>query len=173
MGPQLLFHGLILLDERKYDFLGYSMSSLRNRSTWFCTKFNWYDEAGKVHEVDANFIRDDLGDFENVKRQPARYGARMAQAFTATDPSIVLQPHQISSIPDVERLYRGETACFTDGVGKISMGLTKQVWSRLHNGMEPAGILPSAFQVSQAFMDMCQRWLTQRVSFDWEGIRVC
>ena len=123
-------------------FLGYSMSSLRSRSTWFCTEFEW--EGVKVN---ADYIRQNLGDFEKVKRQPARYGARMAQAFTATDPSIVLSPDQIIEIPDVEREYRGEMVCFTDGVGKISLDLTQKVWSALHNGMEPAGTLPSAFQV--------------------------
>jgi hypothetical protein len=126
-------------------FLGYSMSSLRSRSTWFCTAFNW--EGVKV---DADYIRKNLGDFEKVKRQPARYGARMAQAFTATDPSIVLSRDQIVEIPDVEREYKGEVVCFTDGVGKISLDLMRKVWSALHNGMEPAEIVPSAFQVSRS-----------------------
>lgn len=128
---------------RRYEFLGYSMSSLRNRSTWFCTPFEW-----NGIQVTADYIRANLGDFERVKRQPARYGARMAQAFTATDPSLVLKPEQIDLIEDVEREYRGETVCFTDGVGKISMPLARKVWTALHNGMEPADILPSAFQVS-------------------------
>lgn len=97
--------------------------------------------------MNADYIRQNLGDFEKVKRQPARYGARMAQAFTATDPSIVLEPMQINEIPDIERTYNGETVCFTDGVGKISIALMHKVWSALHNGMEPAEVLPSAFQV--------------------------
>jgi len=118
------------------------MSSLRNRSTWFCTPF---EHEGQ--QIDAAHIRANLGDFERVKRQPARYGARMAQAFTATDPSVVLRPEEIEEIPDVEKIFRGETLCFTDGVGRISLSLTQKVWAALHNGMEPAGVLPSAFQV--------------------------
>lgn len=98
--------------------------------------------------INADYIRTNLGDFEKVKRQPARYGARMAQAFTATDPSIVLKEEEIELIPDVEKVYRNELCCFTDGVGKISLSMTKRVWSALHGGMEPVGILPSAFQVS-------------------------
>lgn len=98
--------------------------------------------------INADYIRQNLGDFEKVKRQPARYGARMAQAFTATDPSIVLKEEEIELIPDVEKVYRNELLCFTDGVGKISLSMTKRVWSALHGGMEPVGILPSAFQVS-------------------------
>lgn len=130
---------------RRYDFLGYSMSSLRNRSTWFCTSFEWENQM-----VDAPYIRAHLGDFEKVKRQPARYGARMAQAFTATDPSVILRPEDIVQIDDVVGRWRGEEVCFTDGVGKISMSLTKKVWTALHNGMEPVGILPSAFQVIES-----------------------
>lgn len=120
------------------------MSSLRNRSTWFCTQF---ENEGKI--INAEHIRNNLGDFEKVKREPARYGARMAQAFTATDASIVLnKDKELETIPDIEKMYRGELVCFTDGVGKISLSMTKRVWSALHGGMEPAGILPSAFQVS-------------------------
>lgn len=119
------------------------MSSLRNRSTWFCTEFQ---SEGQV--ISADYIRQNLGDFEKVKREPARYGARMAQAFTATDASIVLKESEIEEIPDIETVYRGETLCFTDGVGRISLSMTKRVWSALHGGMEPVGILPSAFQVS-------------------------
>lgn len=132
---------------RQYEFLGYSMSSLRSRSTWFCTKFNWTDSAGKPHRVTADYIRNNLGDFERVKRQPARYGARLAQAFTATDPSITLLPDQIEAIADVERVYRGETVCFTDGVGKISLDLARKVWKQLNNGYEEDEAFPSAFQV--------------------------
>lgn len=119
------------------------MSSLRNRSTWFCTEF---EGDGKI--INAEYIRNNLGDFEKVKREPARYGARMAQAFTATDPSIVLDKDiELETIPDIEKMYRGELLCFTDGVGRISLSMTKRVWSALHGGMEPVGILPSAFQV--------------------------
>lgn len=117
------------------------MSSLRNRSTWFCTEF---EHQGKL--IDAAHIRENLGDFDRVKRQPARFGARMAQAFTATDPSIILRQEQIKSIEDIERKFNGELYCFTDGVGKISLALAKEVWSALHKGMEPEGFMPSAFQ---------------------------
>lgn len=117
------------------------MSSLRNRSTWFCTPFEWEGQ-----QVDAKYIREHLGDFEKVKRQPARYGARMAQAFTATDPSLVLKPEQIEEIDDIAKVYRGEEVCFTDGVGKISLALTKKVWAALNHGMEPIGVIPSALQ---------------------------
>jgi hypothetical protein len=118
------------------------MSSLRSRSTWFCTPFEWEGQM-----VDADYIRQNLGDFSQVIRQPARYGARMAQAFTATDPSIVLRPEQIIPIKDVERLNsRGEMTCFTDGVGKISIDLAKKVWRALFNDIEVTAALPSAFQ---------------------------
>lgn len=135
----------ITLAGKKFHFLGYSMSSLRNRSTWFCTPFMW-----KGTKITADVIRAGLGDFEKVKKQPARYGARMAQAFTSTDPSIVLDPKQITEIPDVEKEFRGEKVCFTDGVGQISIELAKKVWSALYRGMEPVGLFPSAFQVSTA-----------------------
>lgn len=128
------------------------MSSLRSRSTWFCTPFEWQPPPDKTGaqpaplRITAAHIREQLGDFERVKRQPARYGARMAQAFTATDPSLTLQESQIEIINDVEKIYRGEKVCFTDGVGQISYDLMKKVWSALHNGLGPANVFPSAFQ---------------------------
>ena len=71
----------------------------------------------------------------------ARFGARLAQAFTSTRKSITLKPDQISEIPDVE----SNGYIFTDGVGKISYELAKEAWYKLEDNASVKKI-PSAFQ---------------------------
>lgn len=90
---------------RKFEFLGYSSSALRDHSTWFLTPFS---HQGRL--VDAESIRKGLGDvsppfrllsrsklkkkpvgqFSKVQYIPTRWMARVAQAFTATQPSLTL-----------------------------------------------------------------------------------
>jgi hypothetical protein len=55
---------------------------------------------------------------------PARYMARLSQAFTTTQPSLLLEPDQILEIDDI---YSSSGSCFTDGVGKISPDLAAEV----------------------------------------------
>jgi len=49
-------------------------------------------------------------------RCPARFAARLSQAFTATDSSIIVEPDDIQRIPDIER----NGFCFSDGNGVAS-----------------------------------------------------
>lgn len=122
---------------RKFDFLAFSMSSLRARTTWFVHTFHIGDLM-----VNAATVRAGLGDFTRVAHSPARYGARIAQAFTATSPSVKLSPDQIIRAPDIER----NGYCFTDGAARISPDLADQVWLSLHKGAFPPGPTPAAYQ---------------------------
>lgn len=93
------------------------MSALKEHSVWFVTPF--------VHEkygvMTANNIRTRLGNFDVVSNCPARYAARISQAFSATDPSITLEAEEIIRIPDIEaKDTNGEIITFTDGVGTMS-----------------------------------------------------
>ena len=51
--------------------------------------------------VDAARIRSEAGDFSGELRYPARYAARLAQAFTTTDPSIRLHRSNWRMIKDL------------------------------------------------------------------------
>lgn len=51
--------------------------------------------------VDSAAIRMTLGDFSGVLRQPAKYAARMAQAFTATDPAVKITRDQWEEVDDL------------------------------------------------------------------------
>ena len=122
---------------RQFEFLGYSMSSLRTKAVWFVAGFTKADGT----PVNAASIRADLGDFSRVLRSPARFGARIAQAFTATDPSVLLRPEQIVREPDIER----NGYCFTDGAARMSQALADEVWATMRH-VRAAPRVPGAFQ---------------------------
>jgi hypothetical protein len=110
---------------RHFDILGYSVSALREHAVWFLQRFTTSDGL----EVDADTIRTQLGNFhyKKVISCPALYGARMAQAFTATDATVTVARDEWEMIPDI---MRGQW-CHTDGVGTISPDLALRIWSKL------------------------------------------
>ncbi|KAG1828633.1 RdRP-domain-containing protein [Suillus variegatus] len=128
---------------RQFQFLGYSMSGLRDHSVWFMTPFT--DESGTL--LDAESIRGNLGDFSQLVHQPARLAARWSQAFSGTDPSITLLPEEIDyDYPD-RKSPSGNV--MTDGCSPISVELAKDIWRSLQKGKKrPAKLrnIPSAFQ---------------------------
>ncbi|KZS90023.1 RdRP-domain-containing protein [Sistotremastrum niveocremeum HHB9708] len=127
---------------RHFEFLAYSSSSLREHAVWFVHRF----KHPILGWVSASTIRQGLGNFSQDIRCPARFAARMAQAFTATDPSITVCSSEWQEIQDVKRHNR----CFTDGVGTMSGELASRIWESLlrdrhrHSQSIPC---PSAFQV--------------------------
>ncbi|KAG8971334.1 hypothetical protein FRC05_011326 [Tulasnella sp. 425] len=126
---------------RKFEFLAYSSSALKEHAVWFCAEF--MDDKGKTWNADT--IRQSLGDFSHLERYPARYGARMSQAFTATEPGITLQLDEIVMTPDIKR----NGSNFTDGIGDISKYLAKKISRRLQRrpGSKKRFYLdPSAYQ---------------------------
>ena len=64
---------------------------------WFMTPFHDPDSGW----VDAVRIRREAGDFSGDLIYPARFAARLAQAFTSTDPSIRLHRSEWRIIPDL------------------------------------------------------------------------
>ncbi|KAG6331650.1 hypothetical protein ID866_7441 [Astraeus odoratus] len=114
---------------RHFDFLAYSQSALRSHAVWYVSSFH-HPEKGLVT---ADKIRGDIGTFDEVIFSPSKYGARMAQAFTATDSSVRIHKSQWRpDMPDIKE----NGILFTDGVGTISQELSNMIWDALcYKGM--------------------------------------
>ncbi|KEP52476.1 RNA-dependent RNA polymerase [Rhizoctonia solani 123E] len=138
---------VIQICDRNYELLGYSQSGFREHACLFIAPFEWNGEI-----IDGEHIRHGLGNFDKVIEFPARYGARMSQAFSATSQSVVLQESEIKHLLDIKS-ERDDT--FTDGCGTISRELAKDVWDQMlkhlpahrqgfhHENEQP----PAAFQI--------------------------
>ena len=118
-----------------FDFLAYSQSALKEHAVWFVTPFEHVDENGISRNVNASSIIADIGNFRDLPfdRQliycPARYAARLSQAFTATDASISVEVSDVIQGEDIKDATG--TYAFTDGVGTISPQLAKEIWRAL------------------------------------------
>ncbi|KAG6854694.1 hypothetical protein C0991_002405 [Blastosporella zonata] len=129
---------------RRFEFLAYSSSALREHAVWFMDPFH-HPEKGWVN---SEYIRQTLGDFKDTDllRQPSKYAARLAQAFTATDPSVAIRASEWEEVGDL-----GSTPyLFTDGVGTISKSLGDEIWAALCAGRGDHGlksVQPSAYQI--------------------------
>ncbi|KAJ7632964.1 RNA dependent RNA polymerase-domain-containing protein [Roridomyces roridus] len=149
----ILKNGLTL-GGRDFEFLAYSTSALRGHAVWFMNPFK--DEAtGRL--VTSESIRNDIGDFAGTPllKSPSKYAARLAQAFTATDPSVRIGRHQWMLIPDIVVAgHENDTKLhskfvYTDGVGTISSKLATMIWDALCEARHYTGVRlrPSAFQI--------------------------
>lgn len=126
-----MLHKGIWIAGRHFDFLAYSQSALKEHAVWFVKPF--VDSKGQ--RVTAATIIDGLGTFDGLAHDPqlincpARYGARISQAFTATDSSVSAEAEEVFILEDIE-----DTSgkwCFTDGVGTISPELIRAIWKEL------------------------------------------
>ena len=126
---------------RKFEFLAYSSSALREHAVWFMNPI----ELSKENVVTTQDIRKSLGDFDNtpLKKCPSKYAARLAQAFTATDPSVQIHRNQWEMVEDLGY----DPYLFTDGVGTISKDLGNKIWRALCEARRDKGqnaVQPSA-----------------------------
>lgn len=103
---------------RKFEFLGFSHSSLREQTCWFMAPFVHNGGPLTARGVIAN-----LGDFTSI-RSPAKCAARIGQAFSETNGTVQLSPGVVKVVPDIERNGR----VFSDGVGAFSSEILKKVW---------------------------------------------
>ena len=127
-----------------FEFLAYSQSALKQHTVWFVTPFR--DSNGRL--LNAESIRGTIGSAwpRELLRCPARYAARLSQAFTATEPSVMIESDRIKRIPDIER----NGFCFSDGNAPCSRRMANAIHEALKRGSERAGRgrrTPSVFQV--------------------------
>lgn len=101
--------------------------------------------------MDAAKIIQDLGSFDNLSYDPtlincpARYAARVSQAFTATEAATV-KVEEIIRKKDVTT--RDKKYIFTDGSGGISKDLAREIWRVI--GPKSGGVdtdFPHAYQI--------------------------
>ncbi|TBU35150.1 RdRP-domain-containing protein [Dichomitus squalens] len=136
-----------------FSFLAYSQSALKEHAVWFVKPFRHRDGHGVECYVDATTIIENLGNFRvsfdtTLIHCPARYAARIAQAFTATDASITVDVDQIERGEDLEDATGNY--CFTDGVGTISRELAREIWRSVRERgrrSRPDRTYPRAYQV--------------------------
>ncbi|KAI5122595.1 hypothetical protein M0805_004810 [Coniferiporia weirii] len=135
---------------RRFDFLAYSQSALKDHAVWFVCPFYHTDSQCWVN---AETIIESIGNFKNLKFDnrllycPARYAARISQAFTATDRSIIIEADEIIIGEDIIR----NGSCFTDGVGTVTPTLANEMWGALcakkRRGFGLKVPRPRAFQI--------------------------
>ena len=105
--------------------------------------------------LNAARIRERLGDFSGVIKQPSKYAARMAQAFTSTEASVRISNDQWEEIADLG----SEPYLYTDGVGTISLMLADMIWDALCEGRKEGfrrngKVRPSAVCAAFAFREL-------------------
>jgi hypothetical protein len=124
----------ISIASRKYDFLGFSHSSLRAQSCWFMAPFMY--EGSLLY--DRQLIQQ-LGDFTQI-RCPAKCAARIGQAFSETPTAVTFPSGTVQKIADIERNDR----VFSDGVGTMSASVMRNIWKAVPSMRD---LKPTCFQI--------------------------
>ncbi|KAL7810798.1 RNA dependent RNA polymerase domain-containing protein [Trichoderma aethiopicum] len=124
---------------RKYEFLGFSHSSLRSHSAWFCAPF-----SDNLQQHNNGSIIKSLGDFSEI-RIAAKCAARIGQAFSETPYAVDILKCDIGIkyIPDVKT--EDGSRVFSDGCGTISWDALEEIWDHL-----PMTSAPTCLQVRLA-----------------------
>ncbi|GAA5813501.1 hypothetical protein MFLAVUS_006979 [Mucor flavus] len=117
----------IQIGDRRYEFLAFSSSQLREQGCWF---------FAPTADLTPDMIRSWMGVFSHEK-VVAKHAVRMGQCFSSTRPVYILREDQVAYIDDIKR----NDYTFSDGVGKISPALAREVAIQMDLRMTP-----SAFQ---------------------------
>ncbi|KAK1288302.1 RNA-dependent RNA polymerase 1 [Acorus calamus] len=127
----------ICIGEKRFEFLAFSSSQLRENSAWMFASRNG---------LTASDIRRWMGDFSDIKNV-AKYAARLGQSFSSSTETLHVQKDEIQSIPDIKKYVydngKLRTYIFSDGIGKISPEFARKVANKC--GLKSS--TPSAFQI--------------------------
>ncbi|KAG6546916.1 hypothetical protein Mapa_011532 [Marchantia paleacea] len=131
----------IFIGSRKYEFLAFSASQLRESQIWMFAEKNASTGTEKP-AVTADSIRSQMGDFSQI-RNVAKCAARMGQCFSSSIETRKVLPLQVKKIKDITIKTDGVTYCFSDGIGKISQDFARSIAGACCS----SGRVPSAFQI--------------------------
>ncbi|XP_022776585.1 RNA-dependent RNA polymerase 1-like [Durio zibethinus] len=123
----------IVIGDKRFKFLAFSSSQLRENSAWMFASRNGLTAAD---------IRTWMGNFSKI-RNVAKYAARLGQSFSSSTETLSVAQDEIGIIPDVETISGGITYVFSDGIGKISAKFAEKVAAKCRLN----GHTPSAFQI--------------------------
>ncbi|KAL1203607.1 RNA-dependent RNA polymerase 1 [Cardamine amara subsp. amara] len=123
----------IVIGNKKFEFLAFSSSQLRENSAWM---FAPKDRLTAAH------IRAWMGDFDHI-RNVAKYAARLGQSFSSSRETLNVRADEIEVIPDVEIRSLDTRYVFSDGIGKISAEFARRVAKKC----KLTEFAPSAFQI--------------------------
>uniref|UniRef100_A0A7N2L809 RNA-dependent RNA polymerase n=1 Tax=Quercus lobata TaxID=97700 RepID=A0A7N2L809_QUELO len=123
----------IVIGDKKFEFLAFSSSQLRENSMWMFASINGRN---------ADDIREWMGIFHQI-RNVAKYAARLGQSFGSSTETLSVEKHEIEIIPDVEVVQDRVKYVFSDGIGKISSEFAKEVALKC----SCKGHTPSAYQI--------------------------
>ncbi|XP_061371841.1 RNA-dependent RNA polymerase 1-like [Gastrolobium bilobum] len=123
----------IVIGDKKFEFLAFSSSQLRESSLWMFAPTT----TGRT----AASIRKWMGDFRKI-RNVAKYAARLGQSFGSSTETLSVPRDEIEIIPDVEVTHYGNHYVFSDGIGKISLDFAKRVAKKCGHDYPP-----STFQI--------------------------
>ncbi|GAA5999859.1 hypothetical protein JCM10207_005942 [Rhodosporidiobolus poonsookiae] len=135
-----LFRDGVDIGGRTFSFLAFSSSALKSATAFFMTPF----ERDGV-PVSPQLIHNEIGNFSGTATGviPAKYSARIAQAFSTSKPTLSLRPDQILVIDDITS---PSGSCFSDGVGLISTALAAEVVKALKIQVKDGQKGPTCFQ---------------------------
>ncbi|KAA8532480.1 hypothetical protein F0562_032520 [Nyssa sinensis] len=122
----------IVIGNKKFYFLAFSSSQLRDNSVWM-----FASRPG----LTAADIRNWMGDFSQIKNV-AKYAARLGQSFGSSTETLNVASHETEIICDVKVKRREIEYVFSDGIGKISADFAHRV--AIKCGLKNC---PSAFQI--------------------------
>ncbi|GBG67850.1 hypothetical protein CBR_g971 [Chara braunii] len=125
----------IVIGSRRFEFLAFSASQLREQSVWF------FASGGQVGPSNIRLWMGDFSKFRNI----AKCAARMGQCFSSTTATKKVKAQEVESIPDV-MTFDGRY-CFSDGVGKISASFALEIATEAGILRRNGGLCPSAFQI--------------------------
>ena len=131
----ILRNGIVIGDKR-FEFLAFSSSQLRENSLWMFASRKGLNAAG---------IREWMGNFRQIKNV-AKYAARLGQSLSSSTETLSVSRHEIEIIPDIEIKHGGINYVFSDGIGKISAEFARKVALKCNC----KGQTPSAFQIRYA-----------------------
>ncbi|OCL15167.1 RdRP-domain-containing protein [Glonium stellatum] len=139
---------------KQYHFLGFSHSSLRNQTCWFCAPFAYHGKLIKGRDIISQ-----LGDFKQI-RSPAKCAARIGQAFSDTSGTVKICEQNLGAMKDVERNGRN----FSDGCGTISSALLRRVWDDWapSKALKPT-LLQIRFQGAKGMLSLDSRLLGEKI----------